>query len=68
MRGDVFSVDNGLVEDVSIHAPRMRGDVGMLVAASVVYSFNPRPSHEGRLCFVMILVSSQMKFQSTPLA
>ena len=49
MRGDnSFGFDLCWYEEVSIHAPRMRGDRALPPTAFCTFSFNPRPSHEGR--------------------
>ena len=49
MRGDGIFFVCGRGAGISIHSPRMRGDV-MLVPEEMQdrYNFNPLPSHEGR--------------------
>ena len=50
MRGDLNPGDSRVLGVVSIHAPRMRGDRSRpILRARSHGSFNPRPSHEGRL-------------------
>ncbi len=69
MRGAIFPGTLVAIWDtVSIHAPRMRGDLAL--GGQVLgdgFGFNPRPSHEGRPPSDMPLSISSV-FQSTPLA
>ena len=53
--------------NVSIHAPRMRGDVSVWTQKSPASRFNPRPSHEGRPLSATSFPAPH-EFQSTPLA
>ena len=65
-RGDVVGVNVPVRESVSIHAPHARGDGGLVGVVTLLESFNPRPSCEGRLK-LHDAVKDAYQFQSTPL-
>ena len=51
--------------DVSIHAPRVGGDVSLTANMQILFSFNPRPPRGGRPVTGYVF-SRGIEFQSTP--
>ena len=52
--------------EVSIRAPRVRGDMRYFSSRSMILCFNPRPSCEGR-SGAMLATTALDGFQSAPL-